>query len=299
MHSHTTILDRDHPLRDLERPPTPSTGTAAGPHGAGAPAGGCPIHTMFRGVRFQPLGRRVAVLATGVIAYLMFFGTILYAIGFVANLVVPKGIDDGAVGPAGPSLLINGALLALFVVQHTVMARPAFKRWFTRFVPAAMERSLFVAAASGILMLTFWQWRPLPQTVWNVEHPALAGVLLAGSMLGWAVVFGSSFMINHFDLFGLRQSVNGFLGRDTRPVGFKLVGLYKLVRHPLMVGFLLAFWLTPTMSVGHLFFAVMTTGYIFFGTWIEERDLVAHLGDAYLDYKRRVRGFVPLPRRAG
>lgn len=295
MHNHTTILDRDHPLRDLDRTPTTSTESPAAPRAAG----GCPIHTMFRGAGDQPLGVRLAVLAAGVIAYLMFFGTIVYAIGFVANLVVPKGIDDGAVGPVGPSLLINGALLTLFVVQHTVMARPAFKRWFTRFVPAAMERSLFVAAASAVLVLTFWQWRPLPQTVWHVEHSVLAVLLLLGSLLGFGVVLGSSFMINHFDLFGLRQSVNGFLGRETRPVGFRLVGFYKLVRHPLMVGFLLAFWLTPTMSVGHLFFAAMTTGYIFFGTWIEERDLVAQLGDAYLDYRRRVRGFVPLPKRAG
>jgi protein-S-isoprenylcysteine O-methyltransferase Ste14 len=294
MNHHTTILDRDHPLRDLD-PPQPRV-TPTRPD---ARAGGCPLHTMFRDQGDRPLGVRVATLAAGVVAYLMFFGTILYAIGFVANRVVPKGIDDGAVGPAGPSLLINGAVLMLFVVQHTVMARPAFKRWFTRFVPGAMERSLFVAAASAVLMLTFWQWRPLPQVVWQVEHPVGAGLLLAGSLLGWAVVFASSFMINHFDLFGVRQSVNGFLGRETRPVGFKLVGFYKLVRHPLMVGFLLAFWLTPTMSVGHLFFAVMTTGYIFFGTWIEERDLVAQLGDAYLDYRRRVRGFLPLPKRAG
>ena len=284
MHDQTTILTRtqDDPRPALERP-----------------GSGCPIHTMFRGAGDQPAARRAAILVTGVVAYLMFFGTILYAIGFVSNLVVPKGIDSGVPGPVGPSLLINGALLTLFVVQHTVMARPAFKRWFTRFVPEAMERSLFVAAASAILMLLFWQWRPLPQVIWHAEHPVLAWALVAGSMLGWAVVFASSFMINHFDLFGLRQSFNGYWGWESTPIAFKQVGFYRLVRHPLMVGFLLAFWLTPTMTLGHLFFAAMTTGYIFFGTWIEERDLIAHLGDAYVDYKRRVRGFVPLPKRAG
>jgi protein-S-isoprenylcysteine O-methyltransferase Ste14 len=294
MHAQTAISNReDQPHTHVLQAPDP---------GGAAPTarrGGCPLHTMFAPNSQLSKGQRLGVLGVGLVAYLMFFGTILYAIGFVSGLVVPKDINAGEVGPVGPSLLINGSLLCLFVAQHTVMARPVFKRWFTRFVPVAMERSLFVAAASGILMLTFWQWRPLPQAVWQVEHPVVSGLLLAGSMLGWVIVFASSFMINHFDLFGLRQSLNGFLGRESTPIGFKLVGLYKIVRHPLMVGFLLAFWLTPTMTVGHLFFAVMTTGYIFFGTWIEERDLIAHLGEAYIDYKRRVRGFLPLPKRAG
>lgn len=289
MHDQTTTLTRT--------PADPRPAPDAAP--SDRPSRGCPVHRLFPVAADRPGSRRACVLVVGVGAYLMFFATILYAIGFVANLGVPKGIDTGEPGPVGPSLLINGALLALFVVQHTVMARPAFKRWFTRFVPEAMERSLFVAAASAILMLLFWQWRPLPQIVWSVEHPVLAWALAAGSMLGWIVVFASSFMINHFDLFGLRQSFNGYWGWETRPVAFKQVGFYRFVRHPLMVGFLLAFWLTPTMTLGHLFFAAMTTAYIFFGTWIEERDLIAHLGDAYVGYKRRVRGFVPLPKRAG
>lgn len=294
MHSQTTFRQREQ-----GQSPTAAIQSATEPDMPRLKAGACPLHSMFSGSGSVSKGHRFLVLTVGLVAYLMFIGTILYAIGFVSGLAVPKDINSGEVGPVGPSLLINGALLCLFVAQHTVMARPVFKRWFTRFVPAAMERSLFVAAASGILMLTFWQWRPMPRVVWQIDHPLASGLLLAGSMFGWVVVFASSFMINHFDLFGLRQSFNGFLGRENRPIGFKLVGFYRLVRHPLMVGFLLAFWLTPTMTLGHLFFAAMTTGYIFFGTWIEERDLIAHLGEAYIDYRRRVRGFLPVPKRVG
>lgn len=265
----------------------------------GETRGKCPIHTMFDGAGKGPLARRLLVLGAGLVAYAMFFGTILYAIGFVSNLVVPKGIDTGEPAALGLSLLINGALLALFVVQHTIMARPAFKRWFTRFIPEAMERSIFVGAASACLMLLFWQWRPLPQVVWHVNEATLRWLLIAVSMAGWGIVFASSFMINHFDLFGLRQSFYGFLGRKCPPVSFRLTAFYRFVRHPLMVGFLIAFWATPTMTVGHLFFAVMTTGYIFLGTAIEERDLVAALGEKYIDYRRRVRGFIPIRRAAG
>lgn len=255
------------------------------------------MRAMFSGARAGvPVGRRLTILSTGVVAYLMFFGTILYAIGFVSNLVVPKGIDGGTAGAVVPSILINAALLSLFVIQHTIMARPVFKRWWTRIIPEPMERSIFVAAASACLMLLFWQWRPLPGVVWHVEHHALRWLLVGVSMAGWAIVLASSFMINHFDLFGLRQTWFGVTGRPRPEVPFVLTGLYKFVRHPLMVGFLIAFWATPTMTVGHLFFAIMTTGYIFLGTAIEERDLVAHLGDTYRQYQRRVRGFLPIPR---
>jgi protein-S-isoprenylcysteine O-methyltransferase Ste14 len=240
---------------------------------------------------------RIAALAYGVVAYGAFLVAILYAIGFVGNWVVPKGIDSGTPGPLVPSLLINGLLLSAFVVQHTVMARPAFKRWITRYVPRSIERSTFVLAASSILLVTFWQWRPLPQIVWSVEHPAAVWGLSALSLLGWGIVLVSSFMVSHFDLFGLRQVWLNFVGRPYTPVGFRLVGLYRLVRHPLMLGFLIAFWATWRMSVGHLFFAVMTTLYIFMGTWLEERDLVAEHGDAYRSYRRSVRGLVPLPKR--
>ncbi len=244
----------------------------------------------------QPADRlfRIFTLAYGVICYLTFPLTILYAIGFVGNWIVPKSIDTGTVQPLASSLLINAGLLGLFVVQHTIMARPTFKRWWTRIIPKSIERSTFVLLASGILDLLFWQWRPLPQEVWSVGGPA--GVTLAAvSLFGWAVVLAASFTISHFDLFGLRQVWMRFRDRRYAPVGFRLAGLYQIVRHPLMVGFLIAFWATPRMSVGHLFFAILTTGYILFGTWIEERDLIAEHGEQYLGYKRRVRGFIPLP----
>ncbi|MBX3354561.1 MAG: isoprenylcysteine carboxylmethyltransferase family protein [Phycisphaeraceae bacterium] len=231
-------------------------------------------------------------------AYLLFFVTFLYAIGFVGNWGVAKSIDAGTPGAIGPSLLINALLLTIFVVQHTIMARPAFKRWWTTVIPAAIERSTFVIAASLSLLAVFLFWQPLPQTVWSVEHPLAAGTLVALSLAGWGLVLVSSFVINHFDLFGLRQVWLRFMGRSPSPVGFRLRGPYRLVRHPLMVGFLVAFWATPHMSVGHLFFAIMTSGYIFMGIWFEERDLVAEHGEDYLDYRRRVRALLPIPRRA-
>ncbi|MBK9128767.1 MAG: isoprenylcysteine carboxylmethyltransferase family protein [Phycisphaerales bacterium] len=251
----------------------------------------CPFSTLR-----VSTGGGALLMAYGIVGYAAFLATILYAIGFVGNWVVPKSIDSGTVGPIGPSLLINALLLTVFVVQHTIMARPAFKRAWTRIIPPAAERSTFVLLASASLGLIFWQWRPLPQVVWEVSHPALAWSLSGLSLVGWAMVFGSSCLINHFDLFGLRQTWLAMRNEPYRPAGFKLVGLYRIVRHPLMLGFLIAFWATPTMTVGHLFFAVMTTLYIFFGTWIEERDLVAEHGEKYLAYRRSVRAFVPLPK---
>jgi methanethiol S-methyltransferase len=242
------------------------------------------------------VGARIAIFSYGLLAYSLFFFTFCYAIGFVGNWIVPKGIDGGAVGPLVPSLIINGLLLSLFVVQHTIMARPAFKRWWVKYVPASIERSTFVLLASSILLLTFWQWRPLPDIVWKVSHPAAYYGLSALSLAGWGIVLIASFMVSHFDLFGLRQVWFRLRARAYRPVGFRLVGFYKLVRHPLMVGFLIAFWATPTMTVGHLFFAIMTTLYIFFGTHIEERDLIKEHGESYMEYRRKVRGFVPIPR---
>jgi protein-S-isoprenylcysteine O-methyltransferase Ste14 len=239
---------------------------------------------------------RGLTLAYGVACYLSFLAAFLYAMGFVGNWGVPKSVDTGTPGRVIPSLLINAALLASFVVQHTVMARPGFKRWWTRIIPKPMERSTFVLLASACLGLIFWQWRPLPQTIWQIG--GLTGSALAVLCLfGWAVVLVASFAISHVDLFGLRQSWLAFRERTYQPVGFRLVGFYRIVRHPLMVGFLVAFWSTPLMSVGHLFFAAMTSGYILFGTWMEERDLIAEHGEAYRDYRRRVRGFVPLPKR--
>jgi len=260
----------------------------------------CPIHGLLN-AKPTALGASrsagVAMFVYGVLAYLMFFGTLLYAMGFVANFLVPKGIDDGAVGPIGAALTVNLALLTLFVVQHTIMARPAFKRWWTRLVPEPIERSTFVIAASASLILLFWLWRPMPELVWSVQGNAARVALHLGSALGWAIVLASSFMVSHADLFGLRQVTCRLLDRAPAPIGFRVRGLYRFVRHPLMVGFIIAFWSTPDMSAGHLLFAVMTTLYIFMGTAIEERDLIAHLGDDYRAYRSRVRGFIPLPKR--
>ncbi len=242
---------------------------------------------------------RAAILLYGFVAYLAFFGTILYAIGFVGNWVVPKSIDSGEAGATAAALLINALLLSVFVVQHTIMARPAFKKWVTQFIPAAIERSTFVLLASASLILIFAFWRPLPTVLYDVSATWANWPLIVISLLGWALVFGSSFIINHFDLFGLRQVWLHWCGRPYSHEPFRIVGVYRFVRHPLMVGFFIAFWVTPVMTVGHLFFAVMTTGYIFMGVWFEERDLIAHFGEKYLGYRRKVRAFVPIPRKDG
>jgi protein-S-isoprenylcysteine O-methyltransferase Ste14 len=258
--------------------------------------GGCPLHAMF-GSGKGNLPARMGVFAFGVIAYLMFFVTFLYAMGFTTRLLVPKDINTGAAGDVVMSMIINGAMLMLFVLQHTIMARPGFKRVWTTIVPTSMERSIFVVLASASLALTFWQWKPMPQAIWDLRAvPALNIGLTCVALFGYGVVLLSSFMVSHFDLFGLRQVWLKLQDREYQPVTFRLVGLYKLVRHPLMVGFLIAFWSTPFMTLGHLFFAIMTTVYIFFGTWIEERDLIAHFGDSYLKYRQSVRGFIPIPR---
>ncbi|HKQ49931.1 MAG TPA: isoprenylcysteine carboxylmethyltransferase family protein [Phycisphaerae bacterium] len=238
----------------------------------------------------------ILTLTYGLFSYLTFPATILYAIGFVGNWVVPKSIDSGVAGPVGSALLINAALLGVFVVQHTIMARPAFKHWWTRIVPKPVERSTFVLAASALLGLLFWQWRPMPQVVWSVHGPA-AIALSAISLAGWLIAVAASFTISHLDLFGVRQAWLRFRNRAYAPVGFRLAGLYRVVRHPLMTGFLIAFWATPTMTLGHLYFAALVTGYVLFGTWIEERDLIAEHGEQYLAYKREVRGLVPIPKR--
>lgn len=245
----------------------------------------------------SPLAPRIATLAYGLFAYACFGATILYAIGFVGNWVVPKSIDSGAPGPMIPSLLINAALLSLFVLQHTIMARPAFKAWITRYIPKSIERSTFVIAASASLGIAFALWQPLPQVIWNVGVGPASYLLIALSLAGYGIVVLSSFMVSHFDLFGLRQVYFRFIDQPYIAVGFRLTSLYKLVRHPLMLGFLIAFWATPLMTVGHLAFSILVTGYIFMGTWFEERDLIAEHGENYLNYRRRVRGLIPLPRR--
>lgn len=237
------------------------------------------------------MGKVLAVIY-GVVCYLTFFVTFLYAIGFVDRLVVPKHVDSGEPGPLIPTLLINAALLSVFAVQHSLMARPAFKAWWTKIVPAPIERSTYVLMSSLALILIFWQWRPLPQLVWSIEGPA-ATALWGLNALGWVILLTSTFMLNHFDLFGLRQVWTYASGRPAPAVEFRTPLYYRLVRHPIYLGFLIGFWAAPQMSLGHLIFAVGCTGYIVVGVWFEERDLVATFGDTYRDYQKRVSMLLP------
>lgn len=239
----------------------------------------------------SPLAR-AATLAYGLVVYLLFLGVFLYTIGFVESFGVPVTVDGGRVASLREALLVNGGILALFAVQHTVMARRAFKRVWTRIVPPALERSTFVLATALILVTLFTQWRAIPGVAWSIDGP-LAVVLRAVSLLGFGIVLVSTFLIDHFALFGLAQVVRFFRGTRAPEARFEERWFYRYVRHPLMLGFLIAFWSTPVMSYGHLFFAVMVTGYILVGTHIEERTLVAEHGEAYRAYRRRVPMFVP------
>jgi methanethiol S-methyltransferase len=242
------------------------------------------------------MARRIAVLGYGLVAYPAFLAAILYTIGFLANVGVPKGIDDGTTGDAWTAVLIDLGLLSLFAVQHSVMARPWFKRWWTRFVPPAIERSTFVLVASALVGLILWQWRPLPDMVWSVETGWLRAVLFAVHAAGWAVLVISTFLLGHFDLFGLRQVFARARRTSYTEAGFRQPLFYRLVRHPLMVGFLIAFWATPDMSVGRLLFVGVATGYILVAVRFEEHDLRRQLGEPYERYAERVPRFVPLPR---
>ncbi len=238
---------------------------------------------------------RIGPLFYGVICYAVFFSTFLYAVGFVGNLWVPKGIDGGAPGPSGRALLVDVLLLGVFAVQHSVMARPGFKRWWTRLVPASVERSTYVLLSSLALILLFWQWRPMPEPVWTVGGAARTA-LLALFGLGWLTVLASTFMIDHFDLFGLSQVWRHYRRRPYGNEKFRIVWLYGFVRHPIMLGFVIAFWATPQMTQGHLLFALATTGYILIALQFEERDLATFHGDAYREYQKRVPMLLPWPR---
>lgn len=242
------------------------------------------------------MGKGLAFLY-GAMAYLVFLLAFLYAIGFTGNLIVPKGIDSGTVGPMGQAILVNVLLLGLFAIQHTIMARPGFKRWWTRIVPQSIERSTFVLLASLILLLVFWQWRPMTGDVWSVSDPAVRTILWSVFGFGWIVVLLSTFMIGHFHLFGLKQVSDNLRGAEPKPPIFKTPGLYQLIRHPIMLGFIIAFWATPDMTMGHLLFAAVTTVYILIGVQFEERDLVAMLGEEYTQYRKRVPALIPFTKR--
>jgi methanethiol S-methyltransferase len=239
---------------------------------------------------------RVIRVFVGLAAYAIFLLAFLYAVGFVEGAVVPKSINSGEVVPTIDALVLNMFLLSLFALQHSLMARPTFKRWWTRFVPGAIERSIYVLLASLALLFLFWQWRPIPSVIWRISDPTVAGALLGLSLLGWFTVLLSTFLISHFELFGLYQVFASFMSRTIEEPRFRTPLLYKIVRHPIYLGFIVAFWSTPIMTGGHLLFAAVTTAYILVGIALEERDLIALFGDQYRQYRKQVAMLVPWPR---
>jgi protein-S-isoprenylcysteine O-methyltransferase Ste14 len=248
------------------------------------------------------MGGRTCVLVYGAVTYALFLVVFLYAIGFVVGdavqteltqTLVPKNIDTGDQGELWTAVMINVAILGLFGVQHSVMARPAFKEWWTQLVPKPVERRTFVLTTSLILILMYWQWRPIPQEVWRVDNQAGFAALLALSGIGWLIVLAATFMIDHLDLFGLKTTYHHFVGRKAEPLEFKQVMFYRYIRHPIMTGFLIAFWATPVMTAGHLLFAVVVTAYVLVALQLEERDLVIAIGEPYRDYQKTVPMLLP------
>ncbi len=231
------------------------------------------------------------------LCYVGFLGAFLYLIGFVLDFGVPKTIDSGAAGSVGAALVVDSLLILLFGLQHTVMARLRFKAAWVRLIPQPIERSTYVLASSLVLMLLFWLWRPIPVTLWAVESPAPRAILTGIALIGFGIAVYSTFLIDHFDLLGLRQVAGYLRGAAPPGPGLKTPSLYRLVRHPLYLGFLIAFWLTPHMTVGHFLFSALNTAYIFIGIPFEERDLARTLGDDYIRYREKVPMVLPLPRR--
>jgi protein-S-isoprenylcysteine O-methyltransferase Ste14 len=254
------------------------------------------IQTISEEMKGSPIARFVAFIY-GFASYAIFFVAFLYAIGFVSGLMVPKTIDKpidtGAAAPLPEAIIIDLVLMSVFAIQHSVMARKQFKQWWTQFVPKPVERSTYVLLSSLPLVLLFWQWRPIPTVVWEITSPVIAMTILGLSLIGWLIVLTSTFLINHFELFGLHQVANNLTGRPMPAPRFRTPLYYKFVRHPIYLGFIIAFWAAATMTAGHLLFAAVTTAYIFVGIFLEERDLVDLFGDDYRRYKDRVSMVLP------
>jgi protein-S-isoprenylcysteine O-methyltransferase Ste14 len=239
---------------------------------------------------------RIIILFYGIASYSVFFSSFLYSIGFLGNQIVPKSIDSGSSVSFGQALMTNALLLGLFAVQHSIMARGGFKRWWTRFIPKPIERSTYVLLSSLLFFLLFWQWRPMTDTVWSVENPTSRALLTMLFWAGWTLVVYSSFLVNHFDLFGLRQVYLHLKGKKYTDIGFKTSALYRVVRHPIMLGYMIAFWSAPHMTTGHLFFGSAITLYILIGIGLEENNLVTIHGADYEEYQQRVSMLLPVPK---
>lgn len=244
--------------------------------------------------------KKLIAFLYGIVAYVIFLGAFLYAIAFVGDFGVAKTINTGVEVPFTQALIINLVLLSIFALQHSIMARPGFKKWWTKFVPPAIERSTYVLLSSLALILIYWQWRPMTDIFWQVQQETAVTLLYGVFVLGWLIVLLSTFMINHFDLFGLKQVYEYLKSRAPQPIPFKTSFLYSIVRHPIMLGFIIAFWATPVMTVGHLVFSMTTTLYILVAVkFLEERDLRKIHGETYTSYQKEVPMLIPFPKKKG